>query len=90
MNKLSKCNGKHQNVQEIINCPSCAKDIDTLSASRLGKQGGINSAKSRFSGKSKSEISEIMKRVRLIKKDRNNLSNLAQEMADNLGKNVSP
>jgi len=90
MNKLSKCDGKHQDIQEIINCPSCSKDIDTLSASRLGRQGGINSAKSRFAGKSKSEISEIMKQVRLTKKDRENLGHLAQEMADNLGNNINP
>jgi len=40
-------------------------------ASMMGKKGGKNSVKSRFSGKTKTEISEIMRNVRYSKNNKN-------------------
>lgn len=84
--QTGKCDGKHQNVQEIINCADCSSDIDKLSAQNLGKRGGEQSAKSRFSGKSKAEISEIMRKVRYSKSEIKELDDMADEMVDSLNR----
>ena len=63
-------------------------------AQALGKLGGQKSAKSRFKGKTKEEISEQMKKIRWskvewTKQDTLKSKKMAQELNDNLNKTVS-
>ena len=58
-------------------------------ASHLGKLGGKKSAEKRFSGKTKEEISAIMRKARLSPDQKKKAGQMAQEMVDNLNKNVS-
>lgn len=58
-------------------------------AQQLGKLGGKKSAQSRFSGKSKDEISELMRKVRLSKQDSKDFQKTLSGFVDNLNKNVT-
>jgi hypothetical protein len=53
-------------------------------ASEMGKKGGKNSVKSRFAGKTKTEISEIMRNVRYSKKDIRYGNDFANMMVETL------
>lgn len=55
-------------------------------AKMLGSQGGKKSAISRFKGKSKKEISEIMRGVRLTKTDKDNIKKIAAETLEAIRK----
>ena len=59
-------------------------------AQALGKLGGKASVKSRFKGKTKKEISEAMRKVRLTPKENKEFDEMAQEIVDNLNSNVTP
>lgn len=56
----------------------------TLTPSEMGRKGGKNSVKSRFKGKSKKEISEMMSRIRLSKSEEKTLDRMTQESVDAL------
>lgn len=81
-------------VKKIISTERIIDKIMNLSeiAKQLGSAGGKKSAQSRFKGKTKKEISEIMKKVRLAKpftKEQNKESNKrANEVLTNLNQNV--
>lgn len=62
-------------------------------AAQLGSQGGKKSVKSRFKGKTKAEISEMMRGVRLnkityTKQDHKRMDKMAKEIVKNLNKNT--
>lgn len=58
--------------------------MTNIHAQALGKLGGKQSVKSRFKGKSKTEISEIMKKVRWTKRDTKKSRKVADDMVDSL------
>ena len=55
----------------------------------LGRIGGKASVKSRFAGKTKKDISEIMRNVRLSKKEEKEVDVMVKKMTDNLNKNIN-
>jgi len=61
-------------------------------ASQLGKIGGKNSVKSRFAGKSDSDVSETMRKVRYGKRytpeDTKIIDKITNELVNNLNKNT--
>ena len=57
-------------------------------AKALGSLGGKKSAKNRFAGKSKKEISELMRKVRLTSEQKKKTSKMAGEFTRNLNRNV--
>ncbi len=57
-------------------------------AKELGMKGGRASAKKRFDGKTKDEISEIMRKVRLTKLQKKEFDKGVNGMVANLNKNV--
>lgn len=57
-------------------------------AQQLGKKGGKKSVESRFGGKTKSEISEIMRKVRLTKSEKAEFSEMVDESIENLKRNI--
>lgn len=62
------------------------KKINPLSkiAAQLGKIGGKKSIQVRFSGKSKAEISEIMRNVRYSKKDLKETAKISKAFGEGL------
>lgn len=57
-------------------------------AQQLGKMGGKKSAQSRLNGKSKAEISEMMRKLRYTKEQRVKIKEMSKEMVAALNKNV--
>ena len=57
-------------------------------AKQFAKHGGKKSAQSRFAGKSKEEISEIMRKVRMSSEQKKKVDVMVQGMVDNLNQNV--
>lgn len=57
-------------------------------ASHMGKIGGKKSVEKRLGGKTKEEIAEIMRGVRLSPEQNKILDKMVQESVDNLNKNV--
>lgn len=63
------------------------KTLDKV-ASELGRIGGKKSAQSRFKGKSKKQISNIMRKVRYSKKDHKVMDKMTKEFVSNLNEGV--
>jgi hypothetical protein len=55
----------------------------------MARQGGLASAKKRLGGKTQSEVSEMMRQVRLSKKEENKFKKMAQSSVNSLNNNVS-
>lgn len=60
----------------------------SLAASHMGKIGGKKSVEKRFDGKSKEEISELMRAVRMTKEQSARFDEALDEVVENLNKNV--
>lgn len=58
------------------------KEEKTQAARFLGKLGGKKSVESRFNGKTKEEVSEIMRRVRLGHEDKDDKERLIKHLQD--------
>ena len=59
-----------------------------MTASEMGKKGGKRSAESRFEGKTKEEISEIMRKVRYSKQEREEIKKMGKELVNGINENV--
>ena len=57
-------------------------------AKMLGSRGGKKSVQVRFAGKSKKEISEIMRKVRYSKKGLKIINEISKEFVDGLNKGM--
>jgi hypothetical protein len=61
----------------------------TSAASQLGKLGGKKSAESRFAGKSKEDISEMMRKVRLTPQESEEFDVAVAAMVEDMRKNIT-
>jgi hypothetical protein len=59
-----------------------------MTIQEMTRKGGKASAKKRLGGKTQSEISQIMRRVRLSKVQETKFKQSVQEVVNNLNKNV--
>lgn len=66
-----------------------AKDQKSEAAKFLGRIGGKASVKSRFSGKSKEEISLIMSEIRRSRPKKEDVDGMFGEIVSNMNKNTS-
>lgn len=60
-----------------------------MTIQEMARKGGKASANKRLGGKTKSEVSRIMRRVRLSKVQETKFKQSVQEVVNNLNKNVS-
>ena len=72
-----------------LQCANCLAIFDYSDVARkLASRGGKKSVSSRFAGKSKKEISEMMRNVRYSKKELQTADKIADILTKNLNKNV--
>lgn len=69
-----------------LTCAECRKTSDY--ARKLGSSGGKKSVQSRFNGKTKEQISELMRKVRLSKAESKDFSAGLQDMVNGMRKNI--
>lgn len=60
-----------------------------MTLQEMARKGGQASAKKRLGGKTQSEISQIMRQVRLSKKQKKEFKKMVQSTVDSLNGNVS-
>ena len=63
--------------------------MTNIHAKELGKLGGRKSVEKRFLGKSKKEISEVMRNVRYTKREKEITDKMALALRDGLNKNMT-
>jgi len=60
-----------------------------MTIQEMAQLGGKASVKKRFKGKTKKQISELMRKVRLSKEEKKEVKEMAGLMVENLNKNVT-
>ena len=60
-----------------------------MTIQEMARKGGKASANKRLGGKTQSEVSQIMRRVRLSKKQKKEFKKMVQSTVDSLNSNVS-